>query len=231
MIRIVITLAVIAFTIPAKYSAQEPRSIHEIRNAIETSNKQAVKNWVKQECIGQYLTYVSFPRFSSKGQYAMIEVTSKYCDGMSLVLFRKGGNGHWIYIQTIRLSVHYDTVPDIHPVDFVQSGVTDLLIEHELLDWGTGVLQKNTSIYHMMNGQMKCIFNEPEYVHHAVEGPIIEQQSKFELHDSTPDSNTFGNKYLSEQQEIKIDAELVRRYRNCIWDDKPEHVVCVESSK
>lgn len=151
---------------------------------------------------------------------------------MPLVLFKSADGVSWTYSDTIQISSHYGTRPDTRLVEFEKKGISDVLVQHEIVDWGTGILQKDVSIYRVSDGQLRCVFEEPESVHFALGAGTspVEQQSKFDVRESQPDS-VGGNEYLHEERQIKIGNQTLRRSRNCFWQEEKEHFVCVESGE
>ena len=226
----VITYSIAAASVvTAGASERMPSSIDAIRRAIEHPDAETTKNWLKSECDGGFNTSVLFPQ-STDSKYAVVEASSDDCGTMPLVLFKSVDGAAWTYSDTIHLSSHYGTQPDIRLVDFAQKGLSDVLVQHEIVDWGTGVLQKDISVYHVSGGQLRCVLEEPESVHFAPRPgtSTVEQQSKFDVRESAPD-NVGGTKYLHEERQIKIGKQTFRRYRACYWEEKNQHFLCVES--
>lgn len=211
--------------------AEEDKGLDQIRHNIESSNEQAMRDWVKMSCIGSYRTDVMYPHFSSDAAYALIQVSSYQCDTMALILFERRSKNEWNYLQTVHLSARY-TTPAIRLVEVAEAGKNDVLVEHQTVDWGTGVMQRNISLYHMSNNRLACVLDEPEYVLFAAGGPQgkseFSQQGRFEVRLSSPD--TSGHQYLHEEQTIKVGGISVSRSRNCLWEEKAQHMRCVEAA-
>lgn len=232
MLRNVITCSIVcASVLVARAADLIPSSIDAIRHAIEHPNAETTSSWLKYECPGKLETSVLFPQ-STDGKYALVEAFSDECAAMPLVLFKSVDGITWTYSDTIQFALAFGTRPEVRLVEFVRKGITDLLVQHEIVSWGSGVQQEDISIYRISDGHLKCVLEEQESMVYA---PIpwkrtVEQRSKFEIREYEP-GNVIGGKYLHEEQRIRIGKQTLRRFRSCSWDERKQRFLCKEESE
>lgn len=219
----------------ARASEPIPSSLDAIRHAIEHPDAQTINNWLKYTCEDGFQrgfeTSVLFPQ-SAKGKYALVEAFNDDCETMPLVLFKSTDGIKWTYSDTVQLELAFGTRPPIRLVAFAGKGIKDVLVQHEIVDWGSGILQEDISVYRIFDGHLKCVLEEPETVNY---GPrpgqrSVEQHSNFEIRELEP-GNATGGKYLHEDQQITIGKQTLRRFRSCYWDDRKQRFQFEEDSK
>lgn len=148
---------------------------------------------------------------------------SSECRAMFLVpMLRQGGS--WVALKPIRLSAHYDD-PNWRLESLVAAGEEGIVVSNQTVDWGTGYLQRNMTIYKVIGNEARIVFDAPEYIGVGIPpagmGPGWKngyedvQRSKFEF---LRDTNING---LSRIQEMRTESAQKRRftvYRSYVWE-------------
>jgi len=129
-------------------------------------------------------------------------------------MLRQGGS--WVALKPIRLSAHYDD-PNWRLESLVAAGEEGIVVSNQTVDWGTGYLQRNMTIYKVIGNEARIVFDAPEYIGVGIPpagmGPGWKngyedvQRSKFEF---LRDTNING---LSRIQEMRTESAQKRRYR------------------
>jgi hypothetical protein len=215
-IQVLLLMSVYAFS-----QANDVKDLESLRQSIEKGTLEAkYKISLKLECQGQTtLTYVSL----IKGRHhAALQSFGDDCAYRQIVFFESQGE-KWIQVADLRLSTHYGEQPEVKFLELTEPGVQDLMVQHQVVDWGTGVEQKNMTLYKWISDHFEVTFDEPEVVH--LSAPItdkrgvqsyyqIEQQSTFDV----APSEVQGVKKLVEHLSVKRKRLVLSRVRTWIWD-------------
>lgn len=73
-------------------------------------------------------------------------------------------NGKWKPLPPIAVLAHYDE-PRIRLLSLIERGVQEIEVSGQYVDWGTGIQQQNRTIYKLIDGKMRVVFDEPESLH------------------------------------------------------------------
>ena len=159
-------------------------------------------------------------------------------------LFKEGE--HWYTAGAVEAATQL-TEPEFRLDSLIRSGEQELILRNHAVDEGTGVLEVNLSIYKVLEGQLRVVFDQPEKQH--ISKPIRrgkklgffsdEETSKFVFEpNQSGDSTAAGLVSIHETRRLTVSFEGVetnsherRRestitvYRNWAWDDSTERFV------
>lgn len=203
------------------------RAIEE--NTLDDAHRRALKLGCQNHAT---LTYAAL----SKGQkQAILQVFGNGCGEQRSVFVFEQRAGFWTLVSDLRLSSHYDEQPTVTFPSLTDSDTQDVMVEHQIVDWGTGFGQKNITIFKWNGNHFEVILDEPEWVHISVpstsssgrrENYELEQRSTFE----PQNAEAPGGKQLTERQTIKQKNKEIIRTRNWIWDPTTRHFRCFEAA-
>jgi hypothetical protein len=128
----------------------------------------------------------------------------------------------WNHIQTIPLSARYGSVPEISLVELVEPGTKEILIQKQIVDTGTGILQKNISVLKLIDRKISIILDEPEVVRFSIPSVAHGQLRNTEQRQDSEftiilDSSGLGHRQIRESQTITDHDKEIRRSRVFIW--------------
>jgi hypothetical protein len=214
-------------------SLDRVKDVESIQRAIEENTLDDVyRRALKLGCQNHAtLTYAAL----SKGQkQAILQVFGNGCgEQRSIFVFEQRG-GFWTLVSDLRLSSHYDEQPTVTFPSLTDSDTQDIMVEHQIVDWGTGFGQKNIMIFKWNENHFEVVLDEPEWVHISVpstsnsgrrENYDLEQRSTFE----PKDSEASGVKQLTERQTVRQKNKEIIRTRNWIWDPTIKRFRCFEA--
>lgn len=218
---VLLTKALLLLSVYAFSQTSEIKDLELLRQSIEKGTvDKKYRAGLKLDCQGRTtLTYVTL----IKGRHhAAIQVFGDDCEQRQIIVF-ESHDGTWIQIADLRLSAHYGEQPEVKFLELTEPGVQDLMVQHQVVDWGTGVEQKNITLYKWIEDRFAVILDQPEVVHlsvlitdkRGVRGNYqIDQQSTFEV---APGEGQ-GAKKLVEHLSIKMKASALSHVRNWIWN-------------
>ena len=127
-------------------------------------------------------------------------------------------DGDWRTLPAVPLSTHYEA-PTITLDTLVRKGEQEVVVSHLWVDHGTGIQQTNLTIYKLIDGAMRIIFDQPEHLHFFTltvppDSYDEYQESKFIF---VNEPNTFGLKTI---EETRVETNGRRRltvYRAYCW--------------
>jgi hypothetical protein len=131
-------------------------------------------------------------------------------------------DGDWQTLPAVPLSTHYEA-PTITLDSLVRKGEQEIVVSHLWVDHGTGVQQTNLTIYKLIDGAMRIIFDQPEHLHFfTVLNPPDTydeyQESTFKFVEKEP--NAAGLKAIEETRVETVGKRRITVHRTYCW--KPE---------
>ncbi len=209
-----------ALSVSSISTYQEPekiKDVEELRRSIEANTMSlAERKSLHLDCQDQAsLTYVSL----LKGEHqAILQAFGNGCSSERVLLMLEGGAGNWTLRSELRVSSHYYEQPTVTFPSLVEPGVQEIMVEHQIADWGTGVLEKFTTIYKWIDGHFRVVFDEPDFIH-------LEEWSGDSLYDFDQTS-TFkvemdkqtSAKMLEERKTIALGKRKIVLNRDWIWE-------------
>lgn len=154
----------------------------------------------------------------------LLVAKSDDCQNMFLVpLVRRAES--WQSLGSIRLSMHDGTVPECKVQNLVSKDDQEIVVSNVMVDWGTGFLQTNLTIYKVIGDRVRVVFDEPESLHLAIPDmrvPVTnnyseEQNSTFQFVNDTGHT-TFGHTYILEKRIDRIGKRKFTVYRSYVWE-------------
>jgi hypothetical protein len=111
----------------------------------------------------------------------LLIIKSDVCQTVFLVPVLHRG-AEWEALPTISLSSHY-AEPKVRFESLVESGVQEIIVSGLWVDWGTGIQQQNLTIFKLLDGKMRVIFDQPENLHNGASPSVYEeyQESAFKF--------------------------------------------------
>jgi hypothetical protein len=211
--------------------AQVAESSDSITNKIESGNADAIQDWMQMSCVGSYRATSAVMTLDVHEDRLVVVVTSVGCDQFAIILFRNSSDstGRWTYDQTIQLSSPYGAVPKVVYPQFVERGIHEIFISGIITDSGSGVLQRDCIVLKLIHERLLTVFDDSEFVSFSEKERNIIQRSTFTVHDSV-DANIAGNQFLKEERRVTTNGHRSVRVRNCYWDSRIKHFMCVEGS-
>jgi len=166
--------------------------------------------------------------FSGEIQLIVVQAYSvrSRCDDRAIILFRRTDSG-LTHVQTILLHAYYGEQPVVTFPELIKPGEREILIRGQIVDKGTGIEQRNITIYKFTNGRFEVVFDAPEIVHFEIPGGTqlyqLNQKSSFEfVHSGSPDVS------IQEKQVITRGRGSTTRYRGCTWSPELLRFRCYE---
>ena len=196
------------------------KDIEELRRSIEASTVSAAERKAfGLDCQDRALLNYAF--FQRGERAAVLQVFGNGCSEKRVLLVFGGEPGNWTLIATLQLSSHYDEQPTVTFPSLIEPGVQEIMVEHQIVDWGTGVLEKFTTIYKWIDGHLRVVFDEPDSVH-LEEASSASPDNLYEF-DQT---NTFrvevdnesSEKTIEERQTITLGKRKIILSRGWIWE-------------
>ena len=163
---------------------------------------------------------------SPQAHLTILQVWSSSCDRRTLLLFRKTSRG-WSIVQTIYLRAFYGEQPIVTFPELFKPGEHEILVRGEIVDKGTGMVQRNIGIYKWIRGRVELVFDDPEMIHFEVPTETalfqLDQKSTFTFsHPGTPGVS------VDEVQVITEGTVSLTRFRGCTWSDEASRFRCYE---
>jgi hypothetical protein len=143
------------------------------------------------------------------------------CQTMYLVPMIDEGGG-WTTLQAIPLSTQYEP-PKITFESLVGEGEQEIILRHLWVDHGTGIQQTNLTIYKLIDGAMRIIFDQPEHLHFSTrlnpDHPYTydeDQESTFKFVKN--DSDAAAPTAIEETRVETVGKRKLTVYREYSWE-------------
>jgi hypothetical protein len=151
-----------------------------------------------------------------------IETHSLTCRRGFLILFVRQ-DGQWAHAGTILLEEHYGDSPQYRVTSSLVDGKLAVIVHHNLVDWGTGIQQKNMQVFLLMGTKVRLVFDEPESISIGVplkNSAFVEKQSSsFRI---TPGTRSDPYATIEETRHSIVNGRSVTQYRNYTWDSRDQ---------
>lgn len=152
----------------------------------------------------------------------IIVIRSDYCKLMFLVPVIHDGH-LWTPLTPIALWTQFSE-PSFRLEKFINADESEIVISNQTIDEGTGIAQRNMTIYKVVGHQVNILFDEPESVHFSVpddRNPTNttfseDQTSTFEFLKNTDDDSS--RLYIAEKRSTTTNGNSTTVYRTYRWD-------------
>jgi hypothetical protein len=164
----------------------------------------------------------------------LIIIKAQMCETMFLVPIIKNADT-WAVMNPIRLSTHY-TEPKYKVMNLIEDGEYEIVVTNQTVDWGTGINQRNMTIYKVIGNEVRVVFDAPESMHLAIPDnrvPITNnyQEDQKALFTFVNDSNGFSKLYIAEKRVESVGNKTYTVYRNYRWSPDLRQFRMVGSSQ
>jgi hypothetical protein len=143
------------------------------------------------------------------------------CEAMFLVPVVKQGVS-WITLNPVRLWAKFSE-PTYKFESLVAPGEQEIVVSNQTVDEGTGILQRNMTIYKVIGNETHAVFDTPEYLHVAepdLKSPTgqytDDQTSTFTYSWDKPDHGS--SVFIREKRDERIGKHRFTVYRSYAWN-------------
>jgi hypothetical protein len=158
----------------------------------------------------------------SSSDAVLLTIRATTCDSWFLLPLRRAGT-LWKPLKPISIWAKYST-PVIRLTNLISPRNQEILVSNQTVDEGSGILQRNTTIYKAKGDSYSIIFDQPEYLHLSVpyrkqDADLVyeeEQQSRFQFLKDPQDSSTAT--LIREKRSIQLGNQQLRDEREYHWD-------------
>ncbi len=156
------------------------------------------------------------------GAVDAIETHSHTCRRGFLIVF-VGRNRLWDYSGTILLEEHYGEAAEYKVISSLVGAKPAIVVRHNLVDWGTGIQQKNMQIFLLIGTRVRLVFDEPESISIGIpsrsSGFVEKQNSLFRI---APGTKSDPYTTIEETRDSVVNGKSVTQYRNYTWDRRDQ---------
>ncbi len=159
------------------------------------------------------------------GPQTVIVARPQDCEYQFLVVMEQIAPGQWAHRGTVPIfAKHWE--PEISFRQLVSAGESEIVVRNRPTDIGTGMLQRNMTIFKLLDGSLRVILDEVEKQTFAIPttrngqpaNTAQTQESEFWLIDSEPGEQSI--KDIVEKQVIRDHETQLVRWRLFLW--RPE---------
>ena len=152
---------------------------------------------------------------------------STECDSTYIVVFDKAPKSEWRHVQTVRLPSRAQR-PEMTFVEFIQPGVSEIVVHHETSRDSGSVQQENFVVLKMLHDRIEVVLDTTERSEitlanrSATETDNLQQSqvSTFELLKAAPNSAAIYRVF--EKQVLTDNKTSITLYRVWTWDPELE---------
>jgi hypothetical protein len=208
-----------------------PTEPNRLRDEIKAGTVQPeIARELNLSCADRKLeSVVSDVELRKGSRYSIVQAFETMCDKRTIIVLRSVGN-EWQYVQSLLLSTPAGVQPSITFKDLLGTGEEEIIVNGELVDHGTGIEQKNTTIFKLIREHVETVFDAPESIHIEEPGPTklysFRQASVFRFVPN-PDSNG-KEQMIDEKQTLMQQGKMIIRLRACTWSVDLERFRCYE---
>ena len=152
---------------------------------------------------------------------------STECESTYIVVFDKAPKSEWRHVQTVRLPSRVQR-PAVTFVELIQSGVSEIVVHHEISRDSGSVQQENFLVLKMLHDRMEVVLDTTERNEitltnrSAAETDNLQQTqtSTFDLLKAAPNSAAIFR--VLEKQVVTDNKTTITRYLVWTWDPQLE---------
>jgi hypothetical protein len=163
-----------------------------------------------------------------------VKLTSRGCRASFLLTYWYE-KGRWLYGGTIRLDEWYGDVPHVTARKLLSDQPPVVVVDDNLVDRGTGISQKNTQIYMLVEGKMRTIFNQPLHSHFQVpyhngdESPYLQDQdSEFKI--ATMAKQDPREMLVEETRISTVNGRKITQHFGWVWEPRLKMLLMISHS-
>jgi hypothetical protein len=164
---------------------------------------------------------LSKPALKAGSDTALLSITASDCDFTFLVPFIMTGHG-WTPAGTVSVWTKY-SAPTYRIDSLTSPGESEIVVSDHTVDSGTGILQRNLTIFKIVGDSIRVVFDQPEVLNVSVPAKINGNP----VNTSDEESSTFdfvkseafvpGLKSIFETRVLNVAGHSTTVYRKYLW--------------
>lgn len=156
-------------------------------------------------------------------EQAVLMAKPEDCEAEFLIVMDQETPNHWVHRSSLPLFAKYSP-PQVSFVQLVNKNEHEIMVRNHTVDYGTGILQKNLTIFKFVDQKLRVIFDQPERLVFAIpttrngkpDNTDQAQESSFWF----VDSSGTGIRQIVEKQVIRDHKLTILRWRIFSWSSE-----------
>jgi hypothetical protein len=165
---------------------------------------------------------LKYLRLANSREHAALKIVSQSCEREFVVVLQKQPGDRWQHVQTIALNAKY-SVPEVSFPTLLDATEHQIVVRNHVVDYGTGILQNNVTIFKLIEARLEVIFDEIEKlifeipIRHNGKPTNTEQYQESEFTFIEADPGQGVAKRILEKQTIRDHQTTITRWRLFSW--------------